>query len=211
MRHYDISPMIEENLAVFPGDQSYRRSISLDFSKGDHLGLSSIQTTLHIGAHADAPCHYGAKGEGIASRDLELYFGPAQVIRIDGKPARILPEHLNVSIQAPRLLFFTGSFPDPRLWNDDFTALSPELIEWGSAQGVRLFGIDTPSVDPAASKALESHQALLKTNSAVLEGVVLDRVPEGLYWLSALPLKLKDADASPVRAVLWDTKDLPTF
>ena len=63
-------------------------------------------------------------------------------------------------------------------------------------------GVDTPSVDPFSSKALESHNAIAQHDLAVLEGVVLDHVEPGLYTLIAFPLKLEGADASPVRAVL---------
>ena len=63
-------------------------------------------------------------------------------------------------------------------------------------------GIDTPSVDPATSQDLPSHQLLLQHNLRVLENLVLDDVPEGDYELVALPLKLMKADASPVRAIL---------
>jgi len=59
-------------------------------------------------------------------------------------------------------------------------------------------------VDPEDSKQLESHQALWKTKMAVLEGIILDSVSPGNYLLVALPLKLKDADAAPVRAILLD-------
>ena len=58
------------------------------------------------------------------------------------------------------------------------------------------------------SKALESHQALFERNLSVLEGIVLDQVPEGIYSLIALPLRLKDADASPVRAILLEAGSL---
>ena len=71
-------------------------------------------------------------------------------------------------------------------------------------QGVRLVGIDTPSVDPADSKELLAHQALYRNSMAVLEGLVLSQVPAGLYHLLALPLNLARADASPVRAVLFE-------
>lgn len=208
MKYYDISPSINSRTAVFPGDKSFKRHVSLDFPKGDHLGLSSIETSVHIGAHTDAPCHYGADQPSIDQRSLHYYFGPAQVISISTPPERILPEHITTPIKAPRLLFSTNSYPNSEQWTDDFTALSPELIHWAHKQGVILFGIDTPSVDPAQSKALESHQALLATDSAVLEGIVLTGVPDGTYILSCLPLKLSEADASPVRAVLWTKEEL---
>jgi arylformamidase len=108
------------------------------------------------------------------------------------------------------VLFKTGSFPDPNQWNGDFNALSPELIEHLADQGVVTVGIDTPSVDPADSKALESHQALFRRDVAVLEGLILNRVTPGVYTLVALPLALKDADASPVRAILLERDRLGT-
>lgn len=204
MKIFDISPQVSEKIAVYPGDVAYSRQVAMDMKKGDHLTLSSISTTLHVGAHADAPSHYHAEGESIGRRDLSYYMGRAQVVSIKGAHGRRLgiKDLAKTQIQAPRVLFKTGSFPNPEFWNSDFTSLSPELIEWLSNQGVQLVGIDTPSVDPETSKDLESHQAIYSSNMAILEGLVLTEVPEGLYQLIALPLALSEADASPVRAVL---------
>ncbi len=204
-RIWDISPLVTEKIAVFPGDVPFSREIALSFERGNHLALSAMKATLHLGAHTDASNHYHAKGEGIDCRPLEVYLGPAQVCSVNlPRGARILPEHVKGKIEARRVLFRTGSFPDPDQWNEDFNSLSPELIHFLADQGVCLVGIDTPSVDPATSKGLESHQALFARNVAVLEGIILNQVPDGLYNLSALPLRLKDADASPVRAILWE-------
>lgn len=206
---YDISPRIAETTAVFPGDHPFSRKIALDIGHGDHLGLSSIHTTLHVGAHADAPSHYSAGGASIDRRSLSHYLGACEVIAVKGlsRGERIRPHHVGSRhFETPRVLFKTGSFPDPDRWNGDFNSLSPELVDWLHSEGVRLIGIDTPSVDPAESKALESHQAIASHDMAVLEGLVLSAVPEGRYVLIALPLPLKGADASPVRAVLLDQK-----
>ncbi len=204
MRYFDITPPVSPRLAVFPGDVPYSQDVSMAFERGDHLMLSSITTTLHIGAHADAPNHYHADGAAIAERSLEPYLGPCQVLHVacaDG--ARIRVEDLGATaIEAPRVLFRTDSFPDPERWRDGFNSLSPELIEHLVARGVRLVGIDTPSVDPHDSKDLPSHQALYRHDLSVLEGIVLSAVEPGLYTLIALPLRLAGADASPVRAIL---------
>lgn len=200
----DISPMVSSRLAVFPGDMPYQRNVSMDMNKGDGITLSSITSTVHIGAHADAPSHYSKHGASIEQRSLDLYLGPCQVIRLDTLKAgeRIYPSDLGgLKILAPRVLFCTNSF-DEEHWTDDFNSLSPELIEYLHKKGTVLVGIDTPSVDPASSKDLESHAALRKYDLAVLEGIVLKHVSEGLYTLVALPLKFEGADASPVRAVL---------
>jgi arylformamidase len=100
------------------------------------------------------------------------------------------------------VLFRTGTFPDPQNWNDDFASLSPEVIDALHQHGVILVGIDTPSVDPFESKALESHQALAEYDMANLEGLVLEGVAEGAYELIAAPLRIRGGDASPVRALL---------
>lgn len=210
-RIYDITPKISVRLAVFPGDQPFERHVAMSFKGGQHLDLSSVRTSVHIGAHADAPSHYHPKGVSIERRPLGPYLGKAQVIHVRGlkRGERVMPHHVQVAIKAPRVLIGTGSFPNPELWNADFCSLSPELLAVLSDKGVQLVGIDTPSVDPADSKKLESHQLLFERNLSVLEGLVLDGVPDGLYTLIALPLPIEGCDASPVRAVLMPHIDVP--
>lgn len=211
---YDITPKISSRLGVFPGDQPFTRDVAMSFGKGHHLELSQIRSTVHLGAHADAPSHYHADGVSIEKRGLEPYLGRVQLMRIQGlKPKeRVMPQHLTRSIQASRVLFDTQSFPNPETWNSDFNSLSPELLELLAANGVKLVGIDTPSVDPEDSKALESHQILFKHNFSVLEGLLLKDVPEGIYNLVALPLPIEGGDASPVRAILISgVQDFPEF
>ena len=208
--YYDISPEISKDLGVFPGDIAFAREISYDFKKGDHLLLSSINTTLHIGAHADAPNHYHPQGLGIAARDLKTYFGKCEVREVYiGRGERIELKHVQGwQPRAKRVLFKTGTFPDPNHWNSDFAALSPKLIEYLAYHGVILVGIDTPSIDPEDAKDLISHHAVAQNNLAILEGLILSEVPEGLYSLIALPLRIRDADAAPVRAILHKSPEL---
>ena len=201
-RILDISPLISERIAVWPGDVPYSRAVGCAMERGDNLDLSSITATLHLGAHADAPSHYLREGAGMADIELSPYVGPCQVVQVSlPRGARILPNHIG-EITSPRVLFRTGSLPDPERFNTDFNSLSPELIEHLHRQGCVLVGLDTPSVDPFDSTALESHAALARTGMCNLEGLVLDHVDPGFYTLVALPLKLEGADASPVRAIL---------
>ena len=202
-RLIDISPAVHAGIAIWPGDVPYRRSVSCAFSDGDNLDLSSIQTTLHVGAHADAPSHYVPGGSGIDQRDLDRYYGPCQVMHVSApRGHRILPSDLPGPVTQPRVLLSTGTFPDPDHFNRDFAALSPELVHHLADQGVTLVGIDTPSVDLCDDAELRSHNAIAKRDLAILEGIVLQHVPPGSYTLIALPLLLRDADASPVRAAL---------
>lgn len=200
---YDITPPISERLVVWPGDTPPRREVLCDIERGDNITLSTLHATVHLGAHADAPSHYGAAAKTIDQCGLDVYLGPCQVMRVAVLPrTRITAAMLATPIQAERLLIATGSFPDPQHFNEDFAALAPEFVAELHGRGVRLIGIDTPSVDLFDSKNLPSHKMFLKHDMAILEGLVLRHVPDGLYELIALPLKLAGFDASPVRAVL---------
>ena len=200
---YDLSPPIGSSLAVWPGDTAPTREILLELARGDSVTLSTLHATVHLGAHADAPSHYGRSAQAIDARSLEPYLGPCQVMRVTvARGSRITPEDLPGPVRAPRLLLATGSYPDPSRFNEDFAALAPELVDQLHRAGVILVGIDTPSVDLFASKELPAHQRCLAHDIAILEGLLLDQVPEGLYELIALPLRLEGFDASPVRAVL---------
>jgi len=200
---YDLTPPITERLSVWPGDTPPRREVLLEIERGDPVTLSTLHATVHLGAHADAPSHYGRSAAGIEARSLDYYLGPCQVIRVPLARGSVLrPEDLGERIAAPRVLFATGTYPDPEVFNEDFAALSVELVEDLHRQGVKLVGIDTPSVDRFESAELPVHRAILTYDMAILEGLVLKDVPAGLYELIALPLPLVGFDASPVRAIL---------
>ncbi len=203
MKLYDISPEISPAMAVWPGDTSPQREVLLDMRRGDNLTLSTLHTTVHAGAHADAPSHYGTTAPTIEQRDLRTYLGPAQVLDCPAAPGtRVGPEILARVESTTRLLLRTGTYPDPNRFNEDFAGLEPELVDALHARGVILVGIDTPSVDLFSSKDLPAHARFLANDMAILEGLVLADVPEGTYELIALPLRLAGFDASPVRAVL---------
>jgi arylformamidase len=212
-RPLDISPLLSERIAVWPGDTPFRRTAlsepgaePSEGGPGWQLLVSNIHTTLHVGAHADAPNHFQSSGVGIDRVPLEPYRGRCAVVQIALPPgATITPSQLGSKRPlAPRLLFKTGSFPNPERFDADFVAFSPELIAWLEESGVVLIGIDTPSVDPFSSKTLPSHhQTRAGAGLAILEGLDLSQVPAGEYELVALPLRIEGADASPVRATLW--------
>lgn len=200
---YDLSPTIRPELPVWPGDTPFSARLVWSIAQGASVNLSAITTTPHLGSHADAPFHTEPRGEGIADMPLDRYLGPCRVIRVPPQPL-IEPRHLEAfDLANPgRILFKTESVRDRRTFPERFTAISPETAALLAEKGVLLVGMDTPSVDPFDSKTLDAHHALFRGGIAILEGLVLDGVPEGVYELIALPLKMAGLDASPVRAVL---------
>lgn len=199
----DISPTISSKLAVWPGDTPVSREVLCDMARGDHMTLSTLRTTVHAGSHVDAPSHYGAKGRTIDEQALDLYVGRCTVVRVDAaRGSRVGVEAMGKLPSAERVLIATGTYLDPDDFDEGFAALEPSLIDALADAGVRLVGVDVPSVDVFSSKKLETHQRCLARDVAILEGLVLNGVAPGDYELIALPLKLAGFDGSPVRAVL---------
>ena len=202
-RLWDISPPLSPSTPAFPGDTTYQQRWSAEIGPGCPVNVSAITLSPHLGAHADAPLHYGRNAAAIGEVDLDPFLGPCRVIHAINKGALITRAHLeHAAMHLPPRVLVRTCHQAPREWSDNFTAFAPATIVWLALLGVKLVGIDSQSVDPADSKTLDSHMQLLAHDLRVLENLVLDEVPAGDYELIALPLKMTMACASPVRAVL---------
>lgn len=168
------------------------------------MNIGRITLSPHTGAHVDAPLHYMADGAAIGQVSLDFYMGPCRVIHCIGSVPLITPEDLAGQLhQLPeRVLLRTYTVAPQAQWDEHFCAVAESTIDLLAAHGVKLVGIDTPSLDPQDSKTLDAHRAIARHGMAILEGIVLDEVAAGDYELIALPLKFANLDASPVRAVL---------
>lgn len=204
---HDISPLVDESIAVWPGDTPYSAEEILRIADGSSIGLSTITLSCHTGAHADAPSHYLGGAPCIHEVPVERYLGPC--LLVDVRPADQAvrpadlgdPDGIDLS-DTPRLLLRTRDRTDRKVFPEPLTCLAPELVEWMGERGVVLVGLDSPSVDRFDSKELRCHKALFRHGISILESLQLDAVPTGRYELIAVPLRLKGRDASPVRALL---------
>ncbi|EPZ42584.1 arylformamidase [Alicyclobacillus acidoterrestris] len=204
----DISQRLDSHVPTWPGDTpfSYRLTWTKQMSGSVNVGQFTMST--HTGTHIDAPFHFDENGKRVLELDVNLYVGPARVIHLSdverGKAASIgVDEVAQIDLQGvTRLLIRTGAWADRRVFPEKIPEIHPDLAEYLAKCGVRLLGLDLPSVDPLDSKALPAHHALTRHHIHILEGLVLDDVPAGDYELVALPLPLADADGSPVRAIL---------
>ena len=196
---YDITPTVSPLIAVYPGDTSYSYQTNVD--RG--ITVSDIHTTLHIGAHVDAPLHCMANGASIDRLNLSYFVGPCQLIKLSLTPKYgLTPDDFKaVEIVEKRLLIATNTY-NPTKWSEEFASFHPECIDFFHSKGVILVGIDTPSVDLFDADSLPCHKRMAELGIIGLENLYLNDVEQGCYQLIALPLKLEGLEASPVRAIL---------
>ena len=200
----DISPALCVGMGVFPGDAEFEVSQTFAIGPGCPVNVARIAMSTHCGAHVDAPLHYDPLGASIDALDLGDFIGPARVIDARGAGELCEFEQIESALHGapPRLLLRLMDGLDHFNWPTGFRALAPATIERLALGGIRLIGVDVPSVDPETSKSLPSHMACRRHDIRIIENLVLAAVSPGDYELIALPLRLKGLDAAPVRAVL---------
>jgi arylformamidase len=203
MKLIDISRPLQKGVPTWPGDTSFAYEVSWPKDVSGSVNVGKLTMSIHTGTHIDAPFHFDNDGRKVTELDLQLYVGPARVIDVTGK-ASIGAEDVAAYDLAgvPRLLLRTGSWTNPEEFPRTICYLRPDLAPFLAEKGVRLIGVDVPSVDPLDSKELPAHHGLHAHDIHILEGIDLSGVEPGDYELIALPLPLAEADGSPVRAVL---------
>jgi arylformamidase len=177
----------------------------LSLDAGSSVNLTTLTTTAHLGTHADAYYHFTPDGSTIGQMPLEAYLGRAQVVTVSKEDGALTPQDFaQVDLRAAERLLIHS--PVSQMPHDQFPAMFPylsvELVSWFATMGLRLIGLDSPSVDAFDSTTLPSHHALREHGMVNLESLYLRDVPDGVYELIALPLRLDLACGSPVRAVL---------
>ena len=205
---YDISVPYGVGTPPWPGDTPYSCGWAWDMTQGASVNVGRVTTSWHVGTHADAPRHVSLSG--VASEDLPLaaFSGPATVI--DARDAKAGPsitiEWLSSALDGrrlpERLLVRTGRSVATGVFPDEWPTLTPDAAHWLAHGGIRLLGVDAPSVDARTATALAVHHALFAGGAYVLENLKLSMVPNGDYHLTAYPVLVSGADAAPVRAVL---------
>ncbi len=188
---------------MWPGDQPFRLEWTLRQDRGDSVNVAALTLSAHTGTHVDAGYHVLPFGLRAAELELTRFVGPAVVVDavgLDRLDERVLDRFDLASAQ--RVLFRTRQRIDPTEFPLEFLAPTASLAQRLVNAGVQLIGTDAPSMDAHDSKTLDAHRVLLEGGVAILENLVLTGVMPGRYTLIALPLRLTDADGSPVRAVL---------
>lgn len=199
----DITMELGDTTPEWPGDVPFQFQLSVTKEQSGSVNVGQFTTSSHIGTHIDAPFHYDDEGIKIDELPLDVYLSTAQVVDVRGV-AEINRDHLKQPEPGvTTILLKTDFWTDRSVFPHNWPLFDPSIAEWMKEHGIRLLGVDLPSVDSETSKELPMHQAMNRNARFILEGIILTEVPEGVYQLAALPLKLAGADGSPVRAVLY--------
>jgi arylformamidase len=204
-RLYDISVLLSAATPPWPGDTPLSCGWTSRIADGSSVNLSSVTQSPHVGTHADAPLH--VRDGAAASDDLSLdaFIGSATVVDVSSLDGEIPFEKVAgvlANVACERLLLKTGRSIAAGTFPESWPTLSLDCAQRLLQRGLRLLGVDCPSVDVRESKKLTVHHTLFSGSASILENLDLRAVNPGRYELIAVPVKLKGLDAAPVRAVL---------
>jgi arylformamidase len=201
---YDVSVAVRVGTPEWPGDAPFGCGWTTRIADGASVNLSSISGSPHVGTHADAPLHVHDGWRASDALPLAAFLGEALVLDVSGAgagPLSLAAEDARLD-GVERLLLRTGRTIATGAFPDDWPVLATATAAALARRGVRLVGVDAPSVDQRESKSLDVHRALFGGGAYVLENLDLREVREGRYELIALPQRLVGLDAAPVRAIL---------
>jgi arylformamidase len=213
MKIWDISRTLSNDIAEWPGDEPCHFQLTREKTKGESVNLGAISMSVHNGTHADAPFHFDTNGESIEKAPLETYLGRATVVDLAQAFSHSKEKHL-ITIEdlrpsaeqiaaTSRLLVKTGRWSDSTVFPNQIPVIAADVPAWLQKNGVKLLGMDLPSVDEIDSKSLQNHHALARAGIAIVESLDLSEVASGIYQFAALPLKIAGGDGAPMRAILW--------
>ena len=203
----DISVTVRDGAPVWPGDTPTSCRWMSSIGQGASVNVSAMTTSPHAGTHADAPLHVRDGWPGSHELPLDIFCGEAIVISLPHTDAEIDPEELESLLPdgaLERVILKTGRTVALGSFPEAWPTLSEQSARMLLGRGLRLLGVDAPSVDLRESRTLPVHHMIFSGGAFVLENLDLRRVPDGRYELLAFPLKIMALDAAPVRAVLRD-------
>jgi len=213
MKIWDISRTLSNDFAEWPGDEPFDYRLTREIDKGATVNLGAVKMSVHNGTHADARFHFDSKGKSIDKAPLDIYLGRATVADLaksflQSKEKRLItiedlqPQAEDIAATS-RLLIKTGRWSNSTIFPNQIPVIAADVPAWLQKNGVKLLGLDLPSVDEIDSKSLQNHHVLAGAGIAIVESLDLSDVGPGIYHLAALPLKIAGGDGAPMRAILW--------
>ncbi len=199
MKIYDVTRALSDDVIIYPGDIVPRfREIDTGQYRVTDMTLGS-----HTGTHIDAPSHYIEGGQTVDRIPLDRLTGPARVLDCSDVEEFITPDRIFGRLKGARALLLKTWFSEMQEFDPGYPALSIEAADLVAGAGITCIGTDAPSIESYRGDG-SVHRRLLGCGTVILELLDLSGVPEGEYFMAALPLRLRGLDGSPARVILWN-------
>ena len=207
MKIHDISIPLAPTMPTYPGDPAVSIVPMKQIAKGDAANVSQLSFGNHSGTHLDPPIHFIPGGKTVDQLDLNTLYGPARVVDMTHVEREITAndlEHARISGGVKRVLFKTrnSTLWDQNEFQQDYIGIGWDAAAWIVQRGIQLVGIDYLSVETFGASEPRTHRTLLGAGVIAVEGLNLGAIAPGDYTLVCLPIKIKDGDGAPVRAIL---------
>jgi len=202
---YDISILLKEDIVVW--EDKFKPEIKQYsfIDKGDLSNTSCLKMDLHTGTHMDLPYHFIEEGKKSDDFDLGYFFMKAIVIecRCTAIERKFL-ESVEIPENVKAVLFKTNNYLlyRKKKFSKNYTYLDVDGAKFLVEKKIKLVGIDYLSIEKYGENEFPVHKILLGNNILILEGLNLEHVKDGKYDLFAVPLKIANVEALPVRAFL---------
>jgi len=211
---YDISVLLHEGMPVFPGDPTFKRSLTVSLEKGDPANTSHLDFCAHAGTHIDAPYHMMKSDFDVTQFSPEMLMGPARVVAIEDPHSITETELKKLDLKGvSRILFKTrnSTFWKEKEFRKDFVYIEPSAAQYLGALELQLVGLDYLSVEKFGSEVFPTHTALMEKKIIILEGINLAEVLPGDYILFCGALRIQGSDGAPARVFLVDRQSLASW
>lgn len=207
MKIYDVSVPISATMPTYPGDPPVSIEPASQIAKGAVANISRLSFGDHTGTHLDPPIHFVPGGKTVDQLDLNTLYGPAVVVDLTHVEKAIGAADLEGVKLAPGTVRILCKTRNSELWDrpgfqKDFVAFGWDAAQWLVQRGVKLIGIDYLSAEVFGTTEPNTHRILLGAGVIIVEGLDLREIAPGVYTLACLPLKIKDGDGGPARAIL---------
>jgi arylformamidase len=204
---HDITAVIHPDIFCWPGEHHlYKHHYARSIDDGDSINVSRISCSMHLGTHVEAPYHKTDNGAKLDEFPLETFMGSAYVIDLTAVEKCItLNDINNVDLKGSSICLIktrSSRLLDMPSFDTDFIFMDEKSAMYLTDKNIKAVGIDSLGIDPVDNETPHIHNIFLNANILIYEGLDLRDVKEGRYYFIGLPLRVQNAEASPVRAVL---------
>ena len=204
MNLYDISWPITPEMTGYKDKKSVSFEQVKNFEQ-DNVRESIIHLSSHAGTHIDAPAHFIKNGKTIEQISITDFSGPCKVFDLTHLPESISRENLlDLDIQKSDIILFktkNSTLAPTDKFNPNFIYLDHSGAQYLADKNIQTIGIDYLGIERNQPNH-ETHTILMHNNITIIEGLRLDHVPAGLFFLWCMPLAIIGLEAAPARAIL---------